>query len=94
MKKTATITIKIDADYPDIQERYLAKVSKDFDAWMKEWAKLLEEQWTPIPGLFQPSPYGAIGAACNSDLSVKIKRDGKVLVNTHSKRSTKGDLDD
>ena len=79
MKRKYKITFEVDAYYPYI-ETYLARVSKDFDKWLIDWAT--NEANSPVPLLFTPSKHGANENSGNAHVKVKIVRDKEIILDT------------
>ena len=75
MKRKVKITLTLDIDYPDL-EKETKQLSKDFDQWLKDWAKNIENY--PIPFLYKH----AIEYTPNSNIKVKITTDKKIILQT------------
>jgi hypothetical protein len=75
MKKKYKITFEVDASYPYI-DKYLKRMSKDFDDWLKEWATSQDV----VPLLFQPGKNGSNENIGNAHIKVKIVRDKEVIL--------------
>lgn len=85
MKKKYTITFTVDANYPyiDSADKHAAKLSRDFDKYLKEYVGPDSETGKHIvPALFEPSKHGAVGHDANGTVRVKIVRDKEVILDT------------
>jgi len=80
MKKTYTITFKVDVNYPYV-EKYEKRMAKEFDTWLKEWAENTAAGQI-VPVLYEPNKGGAIEHDANGTVRVKIIRDKEVILNT------------
>lgn len=80
MRKKYKITFEINAHYPHA-EKYIKRLSKDFDKWLLEWAT--SDQHIPVPLLFEPNKNGAIEHQANAGVKVKIVRDGEIILDTN-----------
>lgn len=79
MKKKYKITFTVDAHYP-YATKYIKRMEKDFDNWLKEWATM--EDNSPVPLLFEPNKNGALENQANAHVKVKIIRDGETILDT------------
>ena len=79
MKTRYQITFDIDLDYPTLTKDN-KKMSKDFNKWLIEWAKMQNGHDAPIPVLFstgadsEHQPSGTV--------RVKVVRDKETLLDT------------